>query len=134
MRTYFGSGETEMVWEWNGREWTSYLERGNRPENFDGHIAYVRVDGYEVMKDLMPWTSNGIIGRICIGLNVMQCVHGFTLSFRVSVCVFVFRGGVTVWIQNVHLLDAHVYVMLPQSTIHVSLIRDFHHEQLVLVA
>ena len=27
------------------REWTSCLKRGNRAENFDEHISYVRVDG-----------------------------------------------------------------------------------------
>ena len=132
-RTYFGGGETGIDWEWNGREWTSYLERGNRAANFDGHIAYVRVDGSEVMKNWMPWRSNGIIGRISIGLSVLQCVHGFTPSCRVFVrlcsCVVV-----VLWIQNVHLLDAHVYIMLPQSNVYVPLIRDFYHEQLVLMA
>ena len=70
--------EVETFGEWNGREWASYLERGKRVENFDGHIAYVRVDGCEVMKNLVSWTSNGIIGRISIGLNVLQRVQGCT--------------------------------------------------------
>ena len=42
--------------------------------NFDGHIAYVRVDSYGVRMDLMSWTSDGIIGIISIGWRVWQCV------------------------------------------------------------
>ena len=42
-----------MDWEWNRKTWTGYSERPHREENFDGHIAYTRVDGYGVMKDLI---------------------------------------------------------------------------------
>ena len=41
-------------------EWPANVERGHRAENFDGHIAYTRVDGYVVMKDLVSWTSDGM--------------------------------------------------------------------------
>ena len=49
-----------MNGEWNGRKWPAYLERGHRAENFDGHIAYTRMDGYEVIKDLISWTSDAM--------------------------------------------------------------------------
>ena len=39
-------------------EWTRYLERADRVENFDGRIAYTPVDGHGVIKDLIEWTSN----------------------------------------------------------------------------
>ena len=49
-----------MNGEWNGRKWPAYLERGHRAENFDGHIAYTRMDGYGVIKDLISWTSDAM--------------------------------------------------------------------------
>ena len=49
-----------MDWEWNGRTWTAYLDRGHRAENFDGHIAHTQVDGYGFMQDLISLTSDGM--------------------------------------------------------------------------
>ena len=58
-------------------------------------------------------------------------MHAVKPSCRVFVFEFVFK--MVSRNKNVHLLDAHVYVSLLRSNIRVSLIRVFHHEQLVLV-
>ena len=49
-----------MTGEGNGRKWPAYLERVYCAENFDGHIAHTRMDGYGVMKDLISWTSDAM--------------------------------------------------------------------------
>ena len=121
-----------MNWEWNGKEWTVSSEREDGAENFDWRVAYVRMDDYGVLKTLMSGTSNGMIGRVTIGLSVLKCVQRRHVEY-LCVCV---RGLFVVvsWSQNVHLLDAHVHVMFLLCNIRVCSIRDFHHEQLVLVA
>ena len=74
-------------------------------------------------------TSDGIIGRVSIGLRVLQCVH----TAMASICVSL-RFVVVSRSQSVHLLDVHVYVMRILSNVRVSSMHDSNHEQLVLVA
>ena len=77
----------------------------------------------------MSWTSDGIIRTISIALRVLQCVHTIILSLCVCLLLVVVSCS-----QNVHLLDEHAYLVLILSNMRVSLIRDSHHELLVLVA
>ena len=73
------------------------MKRGHRAGNSDGHIAYTRIDGYDVMKDLIPWTSDWIIGRMSIGFAFViyaeyLCVFAFCDGVMDSECPFVGRS------------------------------------------
>ena len=74
----------KMDWEWNGREWPIYLERGHHTEDFDGHIACTLVDGYGVMKDFISWTQDGMEDsswRLWRFLQTLSCCSNL-LQFR----------------------------------------------------
>ena len=62
--------------KWNGRKWPACLERGHRAENFDGHIAYTRMDGYGVIKDLISWTSDAMDDSLWRLWRLLQCLDG----------------------------------------------------------
>ena len=115
-----------MDWEWNGRKWPAYLERGHCAENFDGHIAYTRMDGYGIRKDLILWTSDAMDDSACRLWRLLQCLDGDwaltccskLLQFRrcesrrVRECLCL---CVMCRVRMCHLLNGNVYVMQLQS-------------------
>ena len=95
----------EMIWEWNGGEWTRYNETWRCEENFEWQHGYVRKNTWKVIKDLILWTSDGMDDSLWWSWRFLQCLErDWTLScwskllqfsrsesrrVYVSLCVFV---------------------------------------------